>query len=227
MIRIKFLAGLFSACCMVAGTANANLITNGSFETGNLNGWTTSGSQIAYVPAVVVTNGTTPCCFGEAVPASTVVGGSDDAAGTHGVYFVDDRANQFLTQSIFLTAGSYDIGFDAYAPYNGAGNPGDASFSGTIAGVTLADYTVKTQNTPGVWFNYSGLANVLADGVYDVSFNFQTFGGASADVVIDRVYINASTNTGGIPIGVPEPASLALLAIGIVGLGVRRSRRKT
>lgn len=227
MIRIKFLAGLVGACCMLAGTANANLITNGSFETGNLSGWTIGGSQIAYVPAVVVTNGVTPCCFGEAVPASTVVGGSDEAAGTYGVYFVDDQANQFLTQSIFLTAGNYEIGFDAYAPYNGHSNPGDAHFSGTIAGVTLADYTVKTQNAPGVWFNYSGLANVLSDGLYDVSFNFQTFGGASADVVIDRVYINASTGTGGTPIGVPEPASLALLAIGMIGLGARHYRKKT
>ena len=211
MTRIKFLAGLVGAGCLFVGTANANLLTNGSFETGDLSGWTISGTQIAYAPTVVVTDGVRACCFGEAVPADTVVGGSDDAAGTHGVYFVDDLANQFLTQSIFLTAGSYDIGFDAYAPYNGNRNPGDARFTGTIAGVTLADYTVKTLDTPGVWFNYSGLANVLSDGFYDVSFNFQTFGGASADVVIDRVYINASTGTGGTPVGVPEPASLALL----------------
>lgn len=225
MIRIKFLFGLIATFIALVGTANANLIANGSFETGNLNGWTIGGTQISYQPSVVGMN--VACCFGENVPASTVVGGSDEAAGAYGVYFVDDRANQFLSQSVFLTAGSYEIGFDAYAPRNGFNNPGDASFSGTIAGVTLANYTVKTQGSPQSWFNYSGLANVLTDGLYDVTFNFQTFGGASADVVIDRAYINASTNTGGTPIGVPEPASLALLAIGMLGLVGMSFRKKT
>jgi hypothetical protein len=214
------------ASLMLGGVAIAapiNLLTNGSFESG-LTGWSTSGTQLSFPPAAVVTNGTTPCCFGEAVPADTVVGGSPDAAGTHGVYFVDDLANQVLSQSIFLSAGSYEIGFDAYAPFNGFSNAGDALFNGTIAGVELANYSVHAQNNPGTWVHFSGIANVLAAGSYSVAFTYKTFGGASADVVIDRAYIAESTEGGGTPIGIPEPLSVALFGFGLVAMRAVRRR---
>ncbi len=206
-----------------AGVAQAtpiNLLTNGSFESG-LAGWTILGGNTGYPVAAVVTN--SACCFGEFVPNDTVVGGSPDAAGTHGVYFVDDGSHQVLKQSVALAVGSYEIGFDAYAPRNGFANAGDASFSGTIAGVSLANYTIHTQNNPGVWIHFSGTANVLVAGSHDVAFDFLTFGGASADVVIDRVYIAESEQGGGTPIGqVPEPASLLLLGTGLAAVAARR-----
>jgi hypothetical protein len=214
-----------AAFSSVANAAAVNLLANGSFESG-LTGWTALGTHIAYAPAVVVTDGVTGCCFGEAVPADYISGGSPDAAGTHGVYFVDDVANQFLTQSVFLTAGSYEVGFDAYAPFNGFANAFDAEFTGTIAGVLLADFSVHDQDSPGEWFHYSGVANVLTDGIYDVSFNYITNGIPAADVVIDRAYIVASTQGGGTPVGIPEPASLALMGLGLIALAARPRRAK-
>lgn len=213
---------------LVAGPALAspNLLTNGSFESG-LTGWTIGGTIGSYPVSVIVTDGSTGSAFGEAVPGDNAASNSPDAAGTHGTYFVDDLAHQILIQSVFLNPGTYEIGFDGYAPLNGFNNNFDATFSGTIAMVLLANYSVHTQNDPQTWINYSGVANVLSAGLYQVSFDFQPGGVPASDVVIDRVYIVSSTATTGIdiPSGVAEPASLAVLGIGLLGLGLVRRRR--
>jgi len=205
--------------------APINLLTNGSFEDGggSLTGWTTSGSYIRYPVSIVLTNSSTTY-FGESFPPDTAASMSPDATGSHATYFVDDLANQTLSQSLFLATGSYEIGFDAFAPLNGWNNTYDAVFTATIAGVTLANYSVK-QTQPRVWVNYSGIADIRVDGTYDVAFNFKSFGAPASDVVIDRVYIIGSDQTGGTPIpplAVPAPTTLALLSLGIAALGYQR-----
>jgi len=227
--NLALLAGLSLGLGLLAAgpaAATPNLLTNGSFESG-LTGWTVGGTTGSYPVSVIVTDGVTGSAFGEAVPADNATSNSPDAAGTHGTYFVDDYAHQILTQSVFLNPGSYEIGFDGYAPLNGFNNVFDATFSGTIALVLLANYSVHNQNLPKTWINYSGIANVLAAGFYQVSFDFQPGGAPASDVVIDRAYIVSSTQTGSldIPPAVAEPATLAVLGIGLVGLGFVRRRR--
>ena len=215
------LAATFAADAAFASATPINLVTNGSFESGSISPFVATGGG-TFPVSVIVTDGTTGSAFGEAIPSDPLTTGSPDAGGTHAAYFAEDVARQTLTQSIFLAAGTYEIGFDAYDPMNGYNNPFDAMFSGSIAGVTLANYSVK--NSPvAMWREFSGLALVSTSGFYDVSFDFIPGGFRAADVVIDRVYVVASDQGGGTPI--PEPLTLSLLSAGLVGATFLRRRR--
>lgn len=217
---------------LLAGPATAaNLVANPSFESG-LAGWTVGGIDSQGYPPVAIFYGAAAGypigAFGEAVPVDTAPGSlSPDAAGERGLYFVSDfTQDQKVSQLVFLAPGNYQIGFSVYAPANGYGNAGDARFSGTIAGVTLADYFVSAGPST-TWQHFGGSATVLAPGFYEVAFLFNTNLFPSKDVVVDRVYVLAGGGGGpDIPV-VPEPATWALMiaGFGLVGLAARRRVR--
>ncbi|MBX9699296.1 MAG: PEP-CTERM sorting domain-containing protein [Acetobacteraceae bacterium] len=203
----------------------ANLVTNGSFESG-FAGWTLNGGATGGFPAVAITYGSASPyptgAFGEAVPPNNAPTNSPDAVGTRAAYFVDDFSrNETLSQTVFLTAGTYQIGFSAYLPLNGFNNIGEATFTGSIAGVGLANFAASSLSAQ-TWRTYAGSTTVAADGNYLIEFIFNTNRSPSKDVVIDQVYIIA----GNPEIGVPEPATLALFGMALAGLGVVRRRRR-
>ena len=225
-MRLAILATCATLGLLAAAPASAaNLVTNGSFEVGSsgLTGWTIGGMDAQGYPPVAIFYGAAQPypngAFGEAVPANNAPTNSPDAVGARAAYFVTDLAtNQSLSQTITVTtAGSYQIGFSAYAPANGYANANDALFTGVIAGVTLASYAVST-GPATTWQTFSSSTNLLP-GSYNVSFTFNTRGFPAKDVVIDQVYVIAS------PTAVPGPAALGLFGLGLLGLGAIARRR--
>ncbi|WP_137176876.1 PEP-CTERM sorting domain-containing protein [Roseomonas sp. AR75] len=223
----KFLASTALSLVIALPAAAANLVSNGSFEDG-INGWTIGGVDTQGYPPVAIFYGAAQPypngAFGEAVPANNAPTNSPDAVGGRAAYFVTDfAANQSLTQTIFLTPGTYQIGFSAYAPANGYANQGDATFSGTVLDVILADYTVSSKPST-TWTSYQGATDILVAGNYEIKFVFNTNLFPSKDVVIDQVYV-IEGNPPPPVVDVPAPAALGLFGMGLLGLAAVRRRR--
>jgi hypothetical protein len=219
------MAAIAAAGVAFAGSAFAstNLITNGSFESGGFTGWTYAGVVPDGFSASIITynnnNGYPTGAFGELIPPDNSANPSPDPVGDHAAYFVGDGATESLTQIVHLLPGIYTIGFSVYVPLNGFNNSGDATFTGTIAGVNLANFNAHGA-APQTWVHYAGLATILTEGDYASTFAYNSGPAPAADFVVDRAYIVSGN-------AIPEPATWALMILGFGGAGaaLRRTRR--
>jgi PEP-CTERM motif len=243
-------AAIAAAGFAIAGSASAavNLITNGSFEAAGTTGhnaiqfpwqYTTTDPTNSSPATIIQYNEPTGTpypvsAFGESIPTNNAPTGSPDAAGNFAAYFVADNAKETLSQSVTLDTGIYTVGFSAYVPLNGFGNPFNATFDGDILDNPVASFSVDG-STPGKWETFSQTIDITTAGVYTATFSFdsrvppgtQPVGNPpfpGGDVVIDQVFVVKGDVTGG---GVPEPASWALMILGFGGAGAAlRSQRR-
>jgi hypothetical protein len=199
-----------------ATAANAAVVANGDFETGNLSGWTVNaGTDPSHPPIVIGYNNTFGFpngAYGESIP--TPINGL-----TSGAYFSADAAAQSISQSLALTANTaYTLGFDIYAPQNGRNNPFDASLFASLNGAAISTVFSADSLTSG-WFHYSGTFTSANSALFNFALNFQGSGTTAADFVVDNVTVaNVSA--------VPEPSTWALMILGFAGIGVLAYRRQ-
>ena len=216
-MKALFAAGALAAIALSSPALSADLITNGSFETGNFAGWTLGNVGGGTAPVVIHYNqsGNYPVgAFGEAIPAPA-------AGGNFAAYFSSDTANpDTLKQSVNVVAGqTYSLSFDYYVPQNGYNNPFDATLSFLVGGSQAGDILQagSPSGTPvQSWKSFSTLYTANTTGAVDLAFQFRGLGVTAADFAVDKISMNA----------VPEPTTWAMmiLGMGIVGSSMRRRK---
>ena len=118
------------------------------------------------------------------------------------------NAGTLNSNSITLSAGVYSLMFDISGNQRGST---DDALNVTLAGLINESFTLSA-NDP--WQSVVRTFTVAADTTGFISFNHS--GKDNIGIVLDNVSVSA----------VPEPGTLALLGLGLAGLGAARRRQK-
>jgi hypothetical protein len=218
---LKFFASVpcLAAFLAIAGYAHADIVTNGALAgSGNtIAGWTVAGTGITPGDGITsITLGgpgaSTP--FGDIIPDAP--GGTTTAA-----YFVDDNANETLSQSISLAANTaYSLTFDLFGVQSGAGNQFNFELVDSVGALASSCFA----NAPlagcssvanGVWTVETLNFTTGAATNYNLEFAFTSGATPAKDVALTNVAIAAT----------PEPSSFVLLGSGLLAAAGAIRRR--
>lgn len=217
-MRQFIIAALAGGVVATSPATAANLVDNGSFESG-FAGWEYLSDDPDLSPAIV-NYGTS------GIPADNSDSRSPDPVGQQAAWFSSAIGSlQFVGSFVNLTPGSYDYGFSLYLPDNNPDNGGEASL--TFEFLLTPLLTLDLTSLPsGTWLHHAGSTQVTTTAAFDLALVFERDGLPSRDIVIDRVYMTRQGYTPPPPSVIPEPAAWAMFiaGFGIVGSAMRRRR---
>lgn len=229
---------LLAATIMAANSAQATLLTNGDFETGGFAGWTVTNLVGGSGNWFIDSPGTTTPMSNFATAANTL-GGS--------FYAVTDQigpGTHALTQSFTVAPNALSVIFSfqmftndqsGSAPIvNAAGLTHTAgpnqhvrvdllsstatafdTGAGVLANFFLGDDAGSNPN-PYTSYSFDISALVAGGGTFQVRF-------AEVD---NQLFYHAGVDNVAITAQIPEPATLALLGLGLTGLAISRRRKQ-
>jgi hypothetical protein len=198
-LRKSFALVLALAGLTVAGTANAAIIFSDDFDGENGGAWQLDFSSFSQW---TVSDGTVDL-IGLGSPYDFLPGNGlyVDMDGT------SNNAGKLTSIAINLAAGTYTLKFDL------AGNRRNGSTESVTVQVNMGslvnDVISLSQNAPFTTYEYT--FTVAAPTV--VNLSFEGAGGDNIGMLLDNVSVS-----------IPEPGTLALLGLGLVGAGLARRR---
>ena len=229
---VRNMSGLSSAFGLVLAFATpnvlavpVNLLTNPGFETGGFSGWTVGGNSIQ---TGVATDGTEILNADDPFPPNFQNVRSGVFAGNALVQNGDDPVERIiLSQTIsVLENQNVDVGF-------WLGNDSNSIFGMLIddqhtqifidgVGLLAVFDVINILNgaTSGDFQNFAGSFNTGSRTSITVAFAINGSGTSRVGVSFDDFYFISEA-----PGSVPEPGSLALLGLGLAGIGAVRRKK--